>query len=365
MDSQMRKSIAAFSYSAPSSRSASAQPGISRHASAVSRSSSSLSPTGSAVDMTQTTVPTDMGQEAMSHIASTKAPTGPVSGFEEGFSDRDLGKINRCVCCELQWTARKTGTEKRKHIKACSKKSKFDEDTVLVLLRQELQRAPPSRKGEGKAQVDEEDTDIPRTVMDVVTETALKKKGRRIEVQTTVVKPQAVGDLARGRFRDIIDPSNVARDTRTTKLDLKHTEMPPPTQTFSNSKLALGSRTARSSLFADDSSPPPSTQPMSKSKLGSARSSGFGGSLFLSESVATVQASTEPQASAATKDDCSKRDKAPSSKMPPLDPPSAPSGFGSSLVAKLLGFDNSAPQNRMSKQVVASSSVSSKSSSER
>ena len=55
----------------------------------------------------------------------------------------DVAKISRCVCCNAQWTARKSGAQKMTHIQNCAKKHAFDGGTVNLLIQKEISPEDP------------------------------------------------------------------------------------------------------------------------------------------------------------------------------------------------------------------------------
>ena len=55
----------------------------------------------------------------------------------------DVSKILRCVCCNVQWTARKSGAQKMTHIQSCAKKHGFDSETINLLIQKQISPAEP------------------------------------------------------------------------------------------------------------------------------------------------------------------------------------------------------------------------------
>ena len=50
----------------------------------------------------------------------------------------DVAKILRCVCCNVQWTARKSGAQKMIHIQSCAKKHALDSETINLLIQKQI-----------------------------------------------------------------------------------------------------------------------------------------------------------------------------------------------------------------------------------
>jgi hypothetical protein len=109
--------------------------------------------------------------------------------FATDFSDSELIKLVKCVCCGIGWTTRKGVAQKMAHIQSCAKKYAFTDDTVNVLIRQEVDKClakSQATKGEGNA-VDPENIlpEAPRTFMeDLVKGAEPKRRARNLEVKT-------------------------------------------------------------------------------------------------------------------------------------------------------------------------------------
>ena len=50
----------------------------------------------------------------------------------------DVARISRCVCCNVQWTARKSGAQKMVHIQSCAKKHALDSETIDFLIQKRI-----------------------------------------------------------------------------------------------------------------------------------------------------------------------------------------------------------------------------------
>lgn len=366
-DSQMRKHLAMFTYAKPAPH---PRPAFSRVSStaALSSSSSLFSGSNGLRQITdpriplQESVPPDRDIDTIPGEPSKLKAKGVAKTrdssrhrFSMALTDAELARMSRCVSCELGWTARKTVVEKMKHVGACAKKNKLDDNTVVALIQQELARTPPPEpkgKGKAKAKTAEPAEVAPRTILEEIVEGPVpKKKGRRVEVQTTVVKPVDADPMNRNRFQDLIG-SKIVSSSRSARQDKPEgssdVELFPATQSFSGSKLALPrSPTTRgftgSGLFLhDEGSMPPRTQPIQNSELGGKRSAGFGGSLFLPEDHGAPSAVRtrwddkmdvlEMKARSQPNEDVSDDDV----EMPPPMQTCAPSRLGSALVAGLL-----------------------------
>jgi len=50
----------------------------------------------------------------------------------------DIARVSRCVCCSISWTTRKTAVQKMDHIQRCAKKKGYDDETIRILLENEI-----------------------------------------------------------------------------------------------------------------------------------------------------------------------------------------------------------------------------------
>lgn len=53
-------------------------------------------------------------------------------------SNADISKLDRCVSCGAKWTSRKSTDQKLLHIRRCAKKHRLEDETVKVLIRNQL-----------------------------------------------------------------------------------------------------------------------------------------------------------------------------------------------------------------------------------
>lgn len=78
-----------------------------------------------------------------------KRPQFPTAAVRKGYikncrrtgittSNRDLSRLEKCVCCQLKWTVPKNATQKLRHIRKCSRKYAQTDETVSALIRKEL-----------------------------------------------------------------------------------------------------------------------------------------------------------------------------------------------------------------------------------
>jgi hypothetical protein len=240
--------------------------------------------------------------------------------FASAFSDHQLKLLERCVSCELGWTARKTVIEKMKHLQACAKKFRLEDETVIVLIQQELEQMAALDKG-GKGKLHNPEEQFPEgfvtaTVLEhLVGDTQPKKRGRKADAHSTIVAPTAqrgaIVERAQAIFESV-GPSNLPRHivertsslsegvpssgsdqarnlqpgrqkaarvlSTKTKATFENTEMPPSTQTFARSALGAKLKGFQHGLLGatDDAgaSPPLSAQDFSSSAQAAERNSG-------------------------------------------------------------------------------------------
>ena len=72
-------------------------------------------------------------------------PNSTAKGLKQKYllSASDVTKVLRCVCCNVQWTARKSGAQKMTHILSCAKKHAFDNETINLLIQKQISLEEP------------------------------------------------------------------------------------------------------------------------------------------------------------------------------------------------------------------------------
>ena len=88
-------------------------------------------------------VPTESISSTSNAISSSNIRGSKQKRLVLDLSASDVGKISRCVCCNVQWTARKSGTQKMTHIQSCAKKHALDVGTVNFLIQKEISPEEP------------------------------------------------------------------------------------------------------------------------------------------------------------------------------------------------------------------------------
>jgi hypothetical protein len=178
----------------------------------------------------------------------TRMPSNTVRRLhvsDYSFTDSQLQNLTRCVCCQNQWTTRKSASGKLNHIQKCARKNSLTEEAVRLMIEQDLQALATQgdlMKGTGK-----QATPKPATLLEaVVADTTTKVKGRRKEVPTTILQVaethQAIYSRAKTLFED-------PEESDTSRF--------PVTQGFAPSKLGKNTE-----LYSE------ATQLFQKSRLG-------------------------------------------------------------------------------------------------
>lgn len=207
------------------------------------------------------TMATKKSSAISTELSSHASGSGSVADFKLpakklthrfAFSDSDLGKVTKCVSCDVRWTARKTVTQKMLHIQSCAKKKGLTDETVQILLRKEIESCVSTNRGKEKEKCVD-----PQTLFEgVVAETAPKKKARRKEVIETVKTISRTRDIILERAKAIITPTSSSRQNDDQEYPLQtqilgaskshcNNILPPPTQAFGNSALAQAHQTTR------------------------------------------------------------------------------------------------------------------------
>ena len=173
--------------------------------------------------------------------------TRAITDTLANFSESDLDKLRKCVCCELAWTTRKTVAQKLKHIRTCAKKHLFTEETLQHLLRAEINRVkqlPPeegAQKRKGKQLEALPEPIVPGTLLEVAIDGgARKKSGRRPQVMESVKELQETRQDILDRARHLLYGSvKVQEQKRNAGDGMDYADFSPPrTQPFGESRLA-------------------------------------------------------------------------------------------------------------------------------
>lgn len=181
-----------------------------------------------------------------------------------GFSEKQLVPLRKCVSCNVAWTTRKTVAQKVSHIKTCSRKAKFSEETLKVLILKELETLPPpeeATKTKGKRKKTQPIEDAPpKTFLEEVVDDAQlqRQKKRKAAVSSSVKSMTETRDVILDKARQLLHPP-----VRSCPPEIS---MPPPpsTQAFGQSKLESGP--SRFDIGNFDQGPQP-TQVFGKSTL--------------------------------------------------------------------------------------------------
>jgi hypothetical protein len=194
--------------------------------------------------------------------------------FAGDFSDAELRRLAKCVCCGISWTTRKGVAQKMVHVQSCAKKNAFTDATVKILIRREVDKAlaenqAAKTKGKGKA-VDLENLlpEIPKTFMDDIVQGAEPGiKRRRLGDQTVKSGKETrlvILDKAKGILGSHVVPNTQDVDERRFQTqefgpsrlvdqlsrDAGAWKEPQPTQSFGKS--ALRQRPATDVMLSRD-----------------------------------------------------------------------------------------------------------------
>ncbi|KAF8812576.1 hypothetical protein BYT27DRAFT_7252092 [Phlegmacium glaucopus] len=140
----------------------------------------------------------------------------------------DVAKISRCVCCSVQWTARKSGAQKMTHIQSCAKKYALDDGTVNLLIQKEISSKEPFVK---------------KTFFeDVLVDAAPKQKVKRRKkeessLKTVSVSRDSILARAQGVLSTTTDDCKYRNGSTFAGSTQGHSEL-PLTQAFGRSGLA-------------------------------------------------------------------------------------------------------------------------------
>lgn len=163
--------------------------------------------------------------------------------FSNDFSDTQLASLTNCVSCSLEWTSKKTTSQKMIHIQNCASKKFLSDDTVRTLIRKEVGSSSDQNSREGTGQTSAEEGEKTTTFLEtVVNEVSRTKKGRRPHVLGTIKSlPETRGSIM-GKARAVLDASVQHNDSTVRSQVSKQTQGDtnefPCTQAFGTSMLS-------------------------------------------------------------------------------------------------------------------------------
>lgn len=143
-------------------------------------------------------------------------------------SASDVAKILRCVCCNVQWTTRKSGVQKMVHIQSCAKKHALDGETINLLIQKEISPEKPLVK---------------KTLLeDVLVDAAPKQKVKRRKkeegsLKTVSTSRDSILARAQGVLSTSTDDCTYQNGSTFAGSTQSHSEL-PSTQAFGRSSLA-------------------------------------------------------------------------------------------------------------------------------
>ncbi|KAI1796322.1 hypothetical protein LXA43DRAFT_1161378 [Ganoderma leucocontextum] len=191
----------------------------------------------------KTPSPVEFERDSQTPEVTSGAKRTPTHRFTDDFTDAQLSRLFKCVSCELAWTARKTVKEKMKHIQSCAKKNRLTDETVRILLRAELAKLPPvASSSKSKLPAGPPAPSAPETLLEeTLKDQRRKRSGRRLQVQQTVKSVSETRDSILDKARLLLQ--NVRSGTPVHSVPRQPAEcasaMPPPTQAFARSSIAV------------------------------------------------------------------------------------------------------------------------------
>lgn len=140
----------------------------------------------------------------------------------------DVAQISRCVCCNVRWTARKSGAQKMTHIQSCAKKHALDSETINLLIQKQISLDEPVLKK----------TLFENVLVDAAPKQKVKRR-RKEEGSLKTVSTSRASILARaqGILSTLADDSKYQSGSSFSGSTQGHSEL-PSTQAFGSSGLA-------------------------------------------------------------------------------------------------------------------------------
>ncbi|KAG2077276.1 hypothetical protein BDR04DRAFT_1088221 [Suillus decipiens] len=209
---------------------------------------------------------------ANKHPESTSAPKARlkrpgIHRFSNDFSHAQLASLTSCVSCTLRWTSTKTASQKVIHIQNCAKKKSLSDETVRMLICNEIQSSSDKKT----TKEDQKSVTFLETVVNDVSRTRTKK-GKRPQILGTVKSLPETRNGILGRARAVLGTSIQHRDSIVDAQVLNLTQgggsNVPCTQAFGTSMLAR-----RADSYPRAQSGPALTQAFGESALGYVKSS--------------------------------------------------------------------------------------------
>ena len=196
---------------------------------------------------TLSTLPSDKSPEEGASVRPLK-----LSPFD--LAKLDLNKLSRCVSCELKWTARKTAIQKKKHIASCAKKRSLNEETIWILVQDEISRGNAQAKPDQRQMPQGAISKTNTLLEDVVVEAAPKKKSKNNQTATLLTTVSSTRDDILLKAKAILStpsPLTIHEDTLVPLPPFASEGMPLSTQPFAPSGLARVQGSTGQTLFAN------------------------------------------------------------------------------------------------------------------
>ncbi|KZT42902.1 hypothetical protein SISSUDRAFT_1030118 [Sistotremastrum suecicum HHB10207 ss-3] len=198
--------------------------------------------------------PSNPGKRAVTPAAVTKPLVKPIKNQASNFdvSNATMSKLDRCVSCGAKWTSRKTTDQKLLHIRRCARKHRLEDETVGVLIRQQINEAAEAVAPvlAGPSSLLSKRT-LLEDVVGVSTET-----GKGTKTKASIKSTNVAHDFIRERAQALLGPSAPVETSSTAK---------PPYISHSVNSLPFDDGT--DSGQTSDIPIPPSTQAFGSSHL--------------------------------------------------------------------------------------------------
>jgi len=160
----------------------------------------------------------------------------------------DIARVSRCVCCSITWTTRKTDVQKMDHIQRCAKKKGYDDDTIRILLENEIVSSKESNIG--NCRVPTAHSTSTTLLEDVVQPRSNKRRNVPSNNLLSVGPPLREAILSRAK--DIISGPSPDEASPQQSAGRKPVSDFPLTQAFTISTLLQASKTSLFSATGQD-----------------------------------------------------------------------------------------------------------------
>ncbi|KLO11240.1 hypothetical protein SCHPADRAFT_999058 [Schizopora paradoxa] len=171
-------------------------------------------------------------------IAPPTKPTRskPSQSTYLDFNEGQLSDLRKCVSCDIKWTTRKSVVQKITHIKTCAKKSLVTDDTLRLLITQEIEitQAEKMKSSKKAPNAVPKEAEVPKTfIEDVLQDGGIQKIQKTKKATSSLKRVTDNRDTILQKASSILGPQALRVQEQEVTM-----ETSPSTQPLAPSKLA-------------------------------------------------------------------------------------------------------------------------------